>query len=228
MHIVIAGVGRVGSELARRTSLVGHDVVAIDKEFAALDQLGAEFNGETILGEAFDIGVLREAGIEVADVFLAVTSSDNVNLMATEVVRRLFKTPRAIARLYDPARQPSYQALGVDYITGTQLIANVIYEQVISESFRFHVTFPEGDVEIIDFTLGSASPNSRSGTSSAWRPSIGMARRSSRVVDSFWPRVTSSSQRRAMGSRVASNTSWRRHGEAHRHGVREGGRPDRT
>ena len=157
MHIVIAGVGRVGSELARRTSLDGHDVVAIDKEFAALDQLGAEFNGETILGEAFDIGVLREAGIEVADVFLAVTSSDNVNLMATEVVRRLFKTPRAIARLYDPARQPSYQALGVDYITGTQLIANVIYEQVISESFRFHVTFPEGDVEIIDFTLGSAA-----------------------------------------------------------------------
>lgn len=157
MHIVIAGVGRVGSELARRTSLDGHDVVAIDKEFAALDRLGAEFNGETILGEAFDIGVLREAGIEVADVFLAVTSSDNVNLMATEVVRRLFKTPRAIARLYDPARQPSYQALGIDYITGTQLIANVIYEQVISESFSFHVTFPEGDVEIIDFTLGRAA-----------------------------------------------------------------------
>ena len=157
MHIVIAGVGRVGSELARRTSLDGHDVVAIDKELAAIDRLGAEFNGETILGEAFDIGVLRQAGIAVADVFLAVTSSDNVNLMATEVVRRLFKTPRAIARLYDPARQPSYQALGIDYITGTQLIANVIYEQVISESFRFHVTFPEGDVEIIDFTLGTAA-----------------------------------------------------------------------
>jgi len=157
MHIVIAGIGRVGSELARKTSLDGHDVVAIDKETAAFDRLGSDFNGETVVGEAFDISVLRQAGIEVADVFLAVTSSDNVNLMATEVVRRIFKTPRAIARLYDPARQSSYHALGIDYITGTQLIANVIYEQAISESFSFHVTFPEGDVEIIDFTLGRAA-----------------------------------------------------------------------
>lgn len=161
MHIVIAGIGRVGSELARRTSLDGHDVVAIDKQAEAFERLGSEFNGETMLGEAFDISILRGAGIEIADVFLAVTSSDNVNLMSTEVVRRLFKHPRAIARLYDPARQSSYQALGIEYITGTQLIANVIYEQVISEDFQFHVTFPEGDVEIIDFTL-SAEANGMS------------------------------------------------------------------
>ena len=155
MHIVIAGVGRVGSELARRTSLDGHDVVAIDKRVEALDRLGPEFNGETVIGEAFDVSVLRQAGIERAEVFLAVTSSDNANLMATEVVRRVFETPRAIARLYDPVRQPSYQALGIDFITGTQLIANVIYEQVVSQDFQFHVTFPEGDVEMIDFTLNS-------------------------------------------------------------------------
>jgi trk system potassium uptake protein TrkA len=155
MHIVLAGVGRVGSELARRTSLDGHDVVAIDKRVEALDRLGPEFNGETVIGEAFDVSVLRQAGIERAEVFLAVTSSDNANLMATEVVRRVFKTPRAIARLYDPVRQPSYQALGIDFITGTQLIANVIYEQVVSQDFQFHVTFPEGDVEIIDFILNS-------------------------------------------------------------------------
>jgi trk system potassium uptake protein TrkA len=155
MHIVIAGIGRVGSELARRMSLDGHDVVAIDKQVEAFDRLGSEFNGETVTGEAFDVSILRQAGIENAEVFLAVTSSDNANLMATEVVRRVFRTPRAISRLYDPARQPSYHALGIEYITGTQLIANVIYEQVVSHDFQFHVTFPEGDVEIIDFTLSS-------------------------------------------------------------------------
>lgn len=96
---------------------------------------------------------LRRAGIEGAEVFLAVTSSDNVNLMATEVVRRVFKTARAIARLFDPARAESYEALGIDYIAGTKLIANVFYEQVIEESFDYHVTFPSGDVEIIEFRL---------------------------------------------------------------------------
>lgn len=155
MHIVIAGVGRVGSELARRMSLDGHDVVVIDRSSEAFERLGTEFNGETVLGEAFDISVLREAGIEQADAFLAVTSSDNANLMSTEVVRRVFGTPQAIARLYDPARQSSYHALGIDYVTGTQLIANVIYEQVIAEDMKFHVTFPEGDVDVIDFVLGA-------------------------------------------------------------------------
>ena len=56
MHIVIAGVGRVGSELARRTSLDGHDVVAIDKRIEALDRLGPEFNGETVIGDGAVIG----------------------------------------------------------------------------------------------------------------------------------------------------------------------------
>lgn len=155
MHVVIAGAGRVGAELASRMSEAGHDVVVIDRDQSALDSLGVEFNGDTVLGEAFDVTALRRAGIEGAEVFLAVTSSDNVNLMATEVVRRVFKTARAIARLFDPARAESYDALGIDYIAGTKLIANVFYEQVIEESFDYHVTFPSGDVEIIEFRLNA-------------------------------------------------------------------------
>jgi trk system potassium uptake protein TrkA len=157
MHIVIAGAGRVGSELASRMSEAGHDVVVIDRDVHALDILGSEFNGATVLGEAFDVGALREASIEDADAFLAVTSSDNVNLMATEVVRRVFKTGRAIARLFDPARAESYEALGIDFVAGTKLIANVFYEQVIEETFEYHVPFPRGDVEIVQFRVNSSA-----------------------------------------------------------------------
>ncbi len=154
MHIVIAGCGRVGSELAQWLANDGHDVVVIDNRQGALDHLGKAFNGEILLGEAFDVDVLRQGGIDQADVFLAVTNSDNANLMAVEVARNVFKVERAFARLYDPAREESYRRLGVKFITGTKLIANVFYEQVLDEEFSYHVTFTEGDVEVVEFTLG--------------------------------------------------------------------------
>ena len=157
MHIVIAGCGRVGSDLAQWLANDGHDVVVVDHDQTALDKLGKAFNGEVLLGEAFDVDVLRRANIEHADVFLAVTNSDNANLMAVAVTRNVFNVERAIARLYDPVREESYRRLGVNFITGTKLIANVFYEQVLDEEFSYHVTFAEGDVEVVEFTLGPAA-----------------------------------------------------------------------
>ena len=153
MHIVIAGCGRVGSTLAKWLSDDGHDVTVIDHIQGALDSLGKAFNGATLLGVAYDVDVLRGAGLEPEDVFVAVTDSDNANLMAVEVAREVFGVERSIARLYDPSREEAYRALGIQHVTGTKLIANVLYEQVVDHEFAFHVTFTDGDVEIVEFTL---------------------------------------------------------------------------
>jgi trk system potassium uptake protein len=154
MRIVIAGCGRVGSQLAVWLSGDGHDVTVIDKRESTLRSLGRGFNGVYLVGEAYDVSVLREAGLDEADVFLAVTDSDNANLMAAEVAARVFDVPRSIARLYDPNREGAYQALNVQFVTGTKIIASVVYEQVVNEEFRFHTTFTGGDVEIVEFALG--------------------------------------------------------------------------
>ena len=153
MHVVIAGCGRVGSQLAQWLADAGHDVAVVDSRRAALDTLGKSFNGATIEGLAYDVDVLREAGIDNTDVFVAVTDSDNANLMAVEVARHVFGVTRTLARLYDPAREHAYRALDVKHVTGTKLIANVIFEQILAEEFQYHVTFEEGDVEIVEFVL---------------------------------------------------------------------------
>lgn len=157
MRIVIAGCGRVGSVLATRLAESGHDVTVIDKDVAALKRLGKAFNGTTVAGMAYDVDVQRRAGIELAEVFAAVTDSDNANLMAVEVAKAVFGVKRAIARLYDPAREPSYRALNVQHVTGTKLIAQVIFEQIVDEGFQYHLTFPAGDVEIVEFILSPAA-----------------------------------------------------------------------
>ena len=143
MYVIVVGCGRVGSQLATFLSEEGHDVAIIDKKADSFRRLGSTFNGLTIKGLGFDQGVLREAGIEKADAFAAVTDLDNTNMMAVEVATKIFDVPRAIARLYNPNRSLTYQKLGLEFICGTTMLAEKLLESIIAP-----------DVEIIS-TLGN-------------------------------------------------------------------------
>jgi trk system potassium uptake protein TrkA len=143
MYVIVVGCGRVGSQLATFLSEEGHDVAIIDKSPESFRRLGSTFNGLTITGLGFDQDVLREAGIDQADVFAAVTDLDNTNMMAVEVATKLFDVPRAIARLYNPNRSLTYEKLGLEFICGTTMLAEKLLELVITP-----------DVEIIS-TLGN-------------------------------------------------------------------------
>lgn len=154
MHIVIAGAGRVGTALAQKFAADGNDVVVIDIDDEALAALGRGFNGGTERGQAFDVGTLTRAGAARADVFLAVTNSDNANLVAVEVVKATFGVTRSIARLSDPAREAAYTALGIEYVAGTTLIANVVYQDIVDIEFQHHLSFEMGsDVEVVEFVI---------------------------------------------------------------------------
>lgn len=157
MRIVIAGSGRVGSDLALRLAEQGHDVSVVDSRPEALARLGTTFNGTSHLGSAYDVDVLREAGIDEADSFVAVTGSDNANLMAVQIAKQVFGVPETVARLDDPQRADSYRALGVQYVAAADLVSKVIQEEVLDRGFRFHVSFPGGRTEIVEFVLGPAA-----------------------------------------------------------------------
>jgi trk system potassium uptake protein TrkA len=154
MLIVIAGCGRVGSDLAKSLSEDGHDVSVIAADQERLARLGDSFNGRTEVGLPYDVRTLRRAHIEFADAFVAVTPNDNANLMAVQVATKVFGVPKTIARLDDPARADAYRALDVDYVAGAHLISRVIQEQIVEVEFNYHVTFSSGDVEIVEMAIG--------------------------------------------------------------------------
>ncbi len=154
MFIVIVGCGRVGSQLATLLSGEGHNVVIIDVEPRAFRRLGTAFNGLTIVGNGFDETVLREAGIENADAFAALTDLDNTNIMAAQVAKRIFKVPRVIARLYNPERAPTYEKLGLEVICGTTIVANKIRNKILQSHFTSHLTLGKNDVEVVEFRAG--------------------------------------------------------------------------
>ncbi len=139
MHVIIIGCGRVGSELAKLLSHEGHDVVVIDKAQASLDRLGNSFNGVSLVGNGFDLNLLKQAGIERADAFCAVTNGDNTNLICAQVGKKIFKVPRVIARVYDPQRAHIYRALGLDILSGTILFASMIRDKIVESRFTSYL-----------------------------------------------------------------------------------------
>ena len=101
MRYLIVGCGRVGSTLAKLL-VAEHDVVVVDENPGAFKRLGARFGGGVEVGTGIDYDVLKRAGAEKADGFVAVTDGDNRNVMAALIAQRMFRIPKIVARIYDP------------------------------------------------------------------------------------------------------------------------------
>lgn len=108
------GCGRTGSLLATMLTDAGHNVSVVDWLDGSFNRLPDDFAGQMIVGNAIDQDVLIEAGIRSADAFVAATSGDNRNIMASEVVQSVFQVPRVISRIKDPNRAEIYHALGIE------------------------------------------------------------------------------------------------------------------
>ncbi len=135
MFIIITGSGRVGTSLARKLSEDNHDVVIIDQEASYLEKVGPDFNGLPIQGVPFDIDVLKRAGIERADVVFAVSSDDNLNLVVSEIARKLFHVPRVLTRVNEPEREEVLQRMGFDTICPTKLAVESLENSLLTPMF---------------------------------------------------------------------------------------------
>jgi len=128
MRAVILGCGRMGAHLAKVLAAEYHQITVIDSNSAAFARLGPDFPGELVVGTGIDEDVLRRAGIEQAEAFVAVTNWDNTNVMAGQVARDIFGVSRVICRIYDPLREEIYQMLGLETFCPTRLGVSRIQE----------------------------------------------------------------------------------------------------
>ncbi len=126
MKILIVGCGRLGSYLALSLSREGHSVTVVDADREALASLGPDFQGETVVGKGIDEDVLRRAGIEQADVFIAATGYENTNIMASYVAKEIFGVKNVITRLDDPRKAEIFSSLGLNVISPVMLAAEAI------------------------------------------------------------------------------------------------------
>lgn len=133
MFVIIMGCGRVGARLARMMEAGGHDVTIMDTNVSAFSRLGSDFTGTTMIGNGIDQEVLRRAGIERADAFVAATQGDNRNIMASQVAKHIFNVKAVVTRVYDPLRADTFATLGLNAISPTLLGANRFYEELTGQ-----------------------------------------------------------------------------------------------
>ncbi|MFF0294095.1 potassium channel family protein [Kitasatospora sp. NPDC004615] len=156
MHIVIMGCGRVGSALARTLEKQGHSVAVIDQDPTAFRRLGAGFNGRRVTGVGFDQDTLREAGIEEAGAFAAVSSGDNSNIIAARVARENFGVEHVAARIYDPRRAEVYQRLGIPTVATVRWTADQMLRRLLPSGAEPVWQDPSGAVQLAEVAFAPA------------------------------------------------------------------------
>lgn len=130
MTIVIMGCGRVGGKLAAMLDAAGHRVTVLDLDAYSFRRLPLTFSGTALIGNGTDEDMLRKAGIENADAFIALTQGDNRNVMAAQIAKHVFKVPRVICRIYDPLRKDIYEQLGLESVSPTEIFADLLFNRI--------------------------------------------------------------------------------------------------
>ena len=163
MYVVIVGGGRIGRYVARDLVRNGHDVTILELQGERVETLVAETGVLVIEGDAADLRYLEQAHTERADVFVATTHEDELNLVACQLARVEFGTKRVISRVNDPNNVEIFQALGIEAVSSTRLISELI-ENEFSVGELIHLTSLRGgraSIVEIRIPVGAGAPPAR-------------------------------------------------------------------
>ncbi len=153
MKIIILGAGQVGGTLAEHLASEANDITVVDTDGERLRDLGDRLDIRTVQGRASLPNVLRQAGADDADMLVAVTNSDETNMVACQVAYTLFHTPTKIARV----REAAYLTRGEELFDNDAIPVDVLIspEQVVTNYIKRLIEHP-GALQVIDFAEGKA------------------------------------------------------------------------
>lgn len=153
MNVVILGAGTVGTSIAELLCANNHDVCLIDASQEALNHVDELLDVQSVKGLACDVTTLFQAGVQSAGLCLAVTSSDEVNLIGASLARAM-GTARTVARIYNPALRDSStfdyrRHFGVDRLLSLEYLTAIELAKAVREQGLFAVqNFARGGVEV--------------------------------------------------------------------------------
>ncbi|MGI6045564.1 MAG: potassium channel family protein [Eggerthellaceae bacterium] len=155
MYLVITGGGKVGEYLANVLLQSENDVAVIEKDLETADRLSMILQGRYMVvhGDGCDSKSQEDAGIRKADVFVAATGQDDNNLVSCEIAQRVFNVPRCIARVNNPKNLRIFQEVGVESVSSTTLIANLIEEETLLGSMSVASSLTHDNLVLSEITV---------------------------------------------------------------------------
>ena len=155
MYIVIVGGGKIGEYLATVLLESGNDVAIIESKVETADRLSVVLQGRYLVihGDGCDSKFQEDAGIRKADIFVATTGQDDNNLVSCEIAQRVFHVPRCIARVNSPKNLRIFTEVGIECISSTTLIAEMIEEEAILGGVSLVSTLSQGNVVLSEIPM---------------------------------------------------------------------------
>jgi trk system potassium uptake protein TrkA len=159
MYVVIAGAGKVGWNLARELIAKGHEVTVIESERSRYLTVEQELEHAIQYGDATELWVLERAGINRADLTIAVTGDDEDNLLICQIAKEKYLCARIIARVNNPRNRPYFELLGIQpVVSATDLILRLIEHEVPSYGLVHLLDLRDEQLEIIEVEVGFGAP----------------------------------------------------------------------
>ena len=159
MYVVIAGAGKVGWNLARELIAKGHEVTVIESERSRYLTVEQELEHAIQYGDATELWVLERAGINRADLTIAVTGDDEDNLLICQIAKEKYLCARIIARVNNPRNRPYFELLGIQpVVSATDLILRLIEHEVPSYGLVHLLDLRDEQLEIIEVEVGHGAP----------------------------------------------------------------------
>jgi trk system potassium uptake protein len=124
--IIIVGCGRFGASLAKALIKQNKNLVVIDPDPHAFQRLPNDFSGFLLEGNGAELDILKNAKIQKADAVITTTNDDSVNILIAQIAKTIFKVPKVLAILFEPARQEVYTEIEVETVCPSMLTVNEI------------------------------------------------------------------------------------------------------
>jgi trk system potassium uptake protein len=158
MYIIVIGAGKVGYYLTKSLLSEGEEVLVIEKDALKTENIVNHLNGNAIQGDGAEATTLSEAGVERADVVVAVTGHDEDNLVICQVAKHRFKVPRTIARVNNPRNRAVFGELGIDAtVSATDLLLSLLQQEIPSHPIVHLLSLEEGGAEVVELELHDGS-----------------------------------------------------------------------
>jgi trk system potassium uptake protein TrkA len=160
MYAIVAGGGKVGSNVARSLLAMGHEVTLIEQERARFEQLEAELGVVVLEGDATEIHVLERAGVaRPPDIVLAVTGDDEDNLVISQLAKEGYGVPKAIARVNDPRNQQHFDLLGITQtVCATSGLLGLVEHEVPEHGLVKLFELRREGLELVEAQVRAGSP----------------------------------------------------------------------
>ena len=155
MYVLIAGGGKVGSNLARTLIRAGHEVTLIEQRGYRFEQLEAELEHQVHKGDATELYVLERAGIKrPPDIVVAVTGDDEDNVVICQIARERYGVETTIARVNDPRNQLYFDMLGIaPTVSATASIMGLIEHEVPQHGLIHLLELKKENLEIVEISI---------------------------------------------------------------------------